>query len=99
MTENLQTIKDVAVIAAPLSAAIVETWIKPKLIKLQKYLTADKALFENALSTKFEEYLGRTYERFSFINVLAFQNQPKKLDEIYVPLTIHKATGNIRIVN
>jgi hypothetical protein len=98
MTESLGTIKDVATIAAPLTAAIVETWIKPKIVALYKYLKTDKAVFEHSLSTKFEEYLLRSYERHSFINVIVFQNQQKKLEDIYVPLTVQDSDNTFRIV-
>jgi hypothetical protein len=98
MTESLQTIKDIATIAAPLTGAIIETWVKPKLVILHKYLKIDKAVFENALSTKFDEYLRRTYEKLSFINVLVFQNQQKKLEEIYIPLTVQKVQGATHIL-
>jgi hypothetical protein len=98
MTENLQTIKDIALIAAPLTGAIVETWIKPKLVMLQKYLKTDKAVFENALSTKFDEYLQRTYEKNALVNVLVFQNQKKRLEEIYIPQTVHQASGPARVL-
>jgi hypothetical protein len=85
MTDGLELVKNVAPIAAPFTAAIVELWIKPKLAALHKYLKTDKALFENALTTKFDEYLQRAYERNSYINVIVFQNQQKRLTEYIHP--------------
>lgn len=94
MAGDLETVKNVATIAAPLTALIVETWIKPKLTALHKYLKTDKALFENALANKFDEYLLRSYEKNSYINVIVFQNQRKRLEDIYIPLTVINVKGN-----
>jgi hypothetical protein len=97
MDFDLGTAKDIATIVAPLSAAIIKTWVEPKLATLAEYLKTDKALFQHSLSGKFEEYLLRTYEKNSFISVLVFQNQQKKLDDIYIPLTLEKARSDERI--
>lgn len=91
---DLNTAKDIATIAAPLSTVIINTWIQPKIAALTKYLKTDKAVFEHSLNSKFQEYLQRTYEKNSFISVMVFQNQQKKLDEIYIPLTLEKARVN-----
>ncbi|MDT5270390.1 MAG: hypothetical protein QOH49_2576 [Acidobacteriota bacterium] len=98
MAGDLEIVKTIASIAAPLTNAIVETWVKPNLAKLRKSLTADKAIFENALATKFDEYLLRTYEKNSYINIIAFQNQQKKLDDIYIPLTLKVARGSKEVL-
>jgi hypothetical protein len=97
MAGDLETIKTVATVAAPLTAAIVETWIKPKLAQLHKYLNTDKALFENALVSKFDEYLIRAYERNSYISVIVFPNQQKRLEDIYIPLTVQAANRKVKI--
>jgi hypothetical protein len=91
MDLDLTTAKDIATIAAPLTTAIIKTWLEPKIASLTKYLKTDKALFEHSLSSKFQEYLLRTYEKNSFLSVMVFQNQQKKLDDIYIPLTLEKA--------
>ena len=98
MDLDLSTAKDIATIVAPLSTAIIKTWIEPKISALTKYIKTDKALFEHSLTTKFEEYLLRTYEKNSFISVMVFQNQQKKLDDIYIPLTLEKARTKETVV-
>jgi len=97
MAEGLEIVKTFAPVAAPLTAAIVETWVKPKLQKLYQYIKTDTALFENALATKFDEYLQRAYQRNSYINVIVFQNQQKKLEDLYIPLTVVRARDNAEL--
>jgi len=95
---DLETIKTVATITAPLTAAVIDTWIKPKLNALYKYIKTDRELFENSLFTRFNEYLLRSYEKNSYINVIVFQNQQRKLEDIYVPLTVKTARGRKGII-
>lgn len=97
MAGDLEAIKTIATVAAPLTGAIVETWIKPKLAQLHKYLKTDQALFENALASKFDEYLIRSYEKHSYISVIVFQNQQKRLEDIYIPLTIQAADRRVKV--
>lgn len=94
MSETTEIIKTVTPIAAPFVAAIVETFVKPKLQKLSKFLKKEEASGIISLEAKFQEYLERTYEHHSYINVLAFQNQQKKLSDIYIPLTIINENNN-----
>src|ERR1044072_7505786 len=98
MSGDLETIKTIATIASPLTSAIVDTWLKPKLEALRKYIKTDSALFEHSLATKFDEYLLRSYEKHSYINVIVFQNQQRRLKDIYVPLTLRAARGPKRMV-
>lgn len=97
MSDKLEIVKAVAPFAAPLTAAIVEQWIKPKLVALHKYIKTDKALFENALASKFDEYLQRAYEKNLYINVIVFQNQRKRLEDLYIPLTLGETNEETRI--
>jgi predicted NACHT family NTPase len=98
MTSDLETIKTIATIASPLTSAIIDTWLKPKLKDLQKFIRTDRALFEHSLATRFNEYLQRSYEKHSFINVIVFQNQQRKIEDVYVPLTLKKARSRQRIL-
>jgi hypothetical protein len=101
MSPDLETTKNIATIAAPLTAAIVETWIKPRLSQLVQYLKTDKALSEHRIFNSFEDYLLRTYEKNSYFTVLVFQNQQRKLEDLYVPLSVISTRDNttIRIVD
>jgi len=85
---DLSTIKTVAEVAAPLTGAIVDTWLRPKLATFFKHQKVDRALIEEAFVSKFDEYLQRSLERQSYITTIVFQNQPRKLDDLYIPLTI-----------
>src|SRR6185369_11751486 len=73
-------------IATPFINAMVETRVKPLLQDLFKARNIDKDLLQGI--TKFSEYLGRTYQKHSYLNVLVFQNRPKELKKLYVPLTL-----------
>ena len=85
---EIQVAKDIATIAAPLTGAIIETWIKPKLTRLFRSVSTSSKLNEHAFVSKFEEYLTRAYAKHLFLTVLVLQNQRRLLDELYVPLTI-----------
>ncbi len=95
MSLNLGTTKDIATIAgplisvaSPLTAAVVETWLKPKLADFFKKRKNEDAVIEQSLVNKFQEYLDRVYDRHSHITSVAFDNRPKILDDLYVPLTV-----------
>jgi hypothetical protein len=85
---DMETVKAIAPFAAPFIAAVVETWVKPKLAKLYKGQKAEREVFEHGLPNKFEEYLQRSYDKHSYISVLALQNQQKTLIDIYLPLRV-----------
>ena len=40
----------------------------------------------------FEEYLYRTYKKYSIINTLVFKNERRLLRDLYIPLTLRKDT-------
>jgi len=94
MSETTEIIKTVAPIAAPFVTAIVDTFVKPKLQKLSEFLKKEEASNVLSLEAKFQEYLERSYEHHAFVNVLAFQNQQKKLIDIYIPLTVVNENSN-----
>ena len=89
----MSDLNEVAKIAAPLLvspfvSAITETRIKPMFAELFSKQRVQRQLSEQALTDKFEEYLGRAYERHSFITTVVFQNQQKRLKDLYQPLTV-----------
>lgn len=88
MPGDLETVKTVATAVAPLTGAIIETWLKPKLAAFFKREKAEREAFEYAFSSKLGEYLERSVERYSYITSIVFQNQRKRLDDLYVPLTV-----------
>jgi hypothetical protein len=90
---DLESIKGIASIATPLTAAIVETWLKPLLVKIRDADSKSRALIEHGFSNKFQSYLDQAYDRHSFINVLVFQNQRKALESLYIPMRISSLTS------
>ncbi|WP_023989758.1 hypothetical protein [Paenibacillus polymyxa] len=66
---------------------IINTWLKPKLedIKNQNHIN-DK--LEEFISDIFSEYIKKTFNEQSFINIIALGLQQIKIDQIYVPLTL-----------
>lgn len=90
MSDALEIIKSTAPFAAPFIAPIVEIFVKPKIQRLSKFLKGNKAESLISVEAKFEEYLNRSYEKHSYIPILIFQNQQKKLEDIYIPLTVRK---------
>jgi hypothetical protein len=88
MPFDSESVKVIAPFATPFITAIIETHLKPKLVELFKTRRTDNSIIQHAITNKFEEYLERSYEKQSYINVLVFQNQQKKLEDIYIPLTL-----------
>ena len=84
--DTLKTMAGFLPIATPFINAMVETRVKPLLQDLFKARNIDKDLSKGM--TKFSEYLSRTYQKHSYLNVLVFQNKPKELKKLYVPITL-----------
>ena len=87
MVSEFEIIKTVV---TPFVPTIVDIFIKPKLQKLSKFFKKNEVNGLISAEAKFTEYLDRSYHKYSFIPILIFQNQQKKLDEIYIPLTVRK---------
>ncbi|HEX7315574.1 MAG TPA: NACHT domain-containing protein [Pyrinomonadaceae bacterium] len=88
MNFDFETAKNVASLISPLTGAVIDTYIKPKLKELVERSKVDREVFEHSLSSKFEEYLTRTYEQHSYITTIVFPNQQKRLEDLYIPLTV-----------
>src|SRR4051812_2425878 len=88
MDYSLDDIKNIVTIAKPLIDPLIEAVIKPKVTRLAKWIQK-KEISQQAYEDKFAEYIARTYNNCQNINVLIFQNQQIKLNDIYYPLTIH----------
>jgi hypothetical protein len=85
---DLNTVKDVATIAAPFSSAIVSTFLKPALDSFLTTVKNGKKDIEHSIVNKFDDYLKRSYEKQAYIKTLVFQNNKKLLHELYIPLTV-----------
>lgn len=88
MNPNLEIVKTFAPIATPFISSVVEVWIKPKLRELYKNNKIKNDVYENIFGEKFEDYLKRAYERNNVMNTVVFQNRPKSIEELYIPLTL-----------
>jgi len=90
---ELEIVKDIASISAPLINAIIEVWLKPKLHDLRTKGKIKKSM-ENYLlfGDSFQEYLNRSYQKYYYLNTIVFQNQQMRLEDLYLPLTVNSST-------
>ncbi|MDR7121846.1 NACHT domain-containing protein [Rheinheimera soli] len=82
--------------ALPIATSLYEKNIKPilesELIKFFKKKIEIGKFKSNQIS-----YIASIAGQSSIINTIAFQNAPKKLDDLYIPLTISKVANNEKI--
>lgn len=77
--------------AKPFIDSLIEKCITPK---ISKFADKCKLKYNELLIPRnehFEEYLYRTYKKYSILNTLVFKNEQKLLTDLYIPLTITKA--------
>ncbi|WP_288423560.1 NACHT domain-containing protein [uncultured Spirosoma sp.] len=75
--------------AQALAKSIVETFITPKLVKLDNLISVKgKTHIHDYWKNQFSTYLVNYYEKYSIINTIAFNNQRRRLKDLYIPLTI-----------
>ncbi|GAB3304004.1 NACHT domain-containing protein [Hymenobacter tenuis] len=85
---DLNTAKDIATIAAPYTALVVSTFLKPKFEAVAESLGKKQKLLGHAVLNKFESYLDRAYGNQSYVRTVVFQNNKKLLSDLYIPLTV-----------
>lgn len=76
--------------AKPLINTLIDKIIKPK---LEKFAETCSLKYDELLIPRgehFEEYLYRTYKKYSIINTLVFKNERRLLKDLYIPLTLNK---------
>lgn len=76
--------------AKPMISSLVTNIITPK---IQKFAERIHVAYNDLLIPRgehFEEYLHRTYKKYSIINTLVFKNGQRFLKDLYIPLTIVK---------
>lgn len=74
--------------AATLAKGLVEKLVLPK---IAKFADSIKHFYDVNMIPKgehFEEYIARSYKKYSIINTLVFKNEQRLLKDLYVPLTI-----------
>ncbi|OOQ56970.1 NACHT domain-containing protein [Mucilaginibacter pedocola] len=95
MAQNeLSQVKDALIVASPLIKAVVDTFLVPKLEKLNKRLKIDFNKDWVPTDKHFSEYFHRTYKKISVANTLVFNNSQLLLKEIYIPLTIRDSNDD-----
>lgn len=85
---EIDTVKNIATIAAPLTKVVFDTFLKPKLEEIKKSWKRDKNIIDYAFEDKFLEYLNETYEKNAILNTVAFKRRKILLEDVYIPLTI-----------
>jgi len=85
---DLTTAKAISDIASPFTKMIVDKWLTPKFEEFVENKKSDGKLLAHTMETKFSEYLTRSFEKQSYVRTLVFQNLQKRLDDLYVPLTL-----------
>lgn len=74
--------------AKPVISSLVKNVITPQ---IQKFAEKVHIAYNELLIPRgehFEEYLFRTYKKYSIINTLVFKNEQRFLKDLYIPLTI-----------
>lgn len=73
---------------------VIDTLIKDVIApKINKFAEKCKLKYDELLIPKgehFEEYLYRTYKKYSIMNTLVFKNEQKLINDLYIPLTLVK---------
>lgn len=76
--------------AKPVIDALIKNVIAPK---IKQFAQKCKIEYDKLLIPKgehFEEYLYRTYKKYSIINTLVFKNEQRLIKDLYIPLTLVK---------
>ncbi|MDY4950154.1 MAG: hypothetical protein SO128_12390 [Clostridium cadaveris] len=68
--------------------SIVNTYIKPKFEKMYKKSLNSKQI--ELISEKLRCYIERSYSNCLTMNTIVFKNEQKKLNDLYIPLTVIK---------
>lgn len=76
---------------------LVKQCITPQLKKI--YANSCKEAESIDIEIKIEDYLERTYKNNSIMSTIVFKNQQKKIDDLYIPLTVKISSENKKNVN
>lgn len=85
---ELETVKNIATIAAPLTKVVFETFLKPKFEDIKSKWKRESNILDYAFEDKFLDYLNESYEKNAVLNTVAFKKRKILLNEVYVPLTL-----------
>jgi predicted NACHT family NTPase len=85
---DIETVKNIATVAAPLSKVVLETFLVPKFKEFRDKWKRENNLIDYAFEDKFLEYLTSAYEKNGVLNTIAFKKKKVLLNDVYIPLTI-----------
>lgn len=91
METTLDEIAKIVTISKPIIDPLIQALISPSIEKIKGWLKKEQIktkLVEDFFESKVRDYLSVTLERCSNVNLLIFQNQQIKLQDIYFPLTL-----------
>ena len=80
--------------AKPVISSLVDNIITPK---IKEFADKIHVAYNDLLIPRgdhFEEYLYRTYKKYSVINTLVFKNEQRLLKDLYIPLSLCKEEHN-----
>ncbi|PEC48938.1 NACHT domain-containing protein [Bacillus sp. AFS096315] len=96
--ENLEIVKSFTPVITPFISSVVDVWIKPKLQDLYKKRKLSIDIHEDIFEDKFKDYLKRAFDRNNVMNTVVFQNRPKSLSDLYIPLTLSSTHGKVEVL-
>lgn len=76
--------------AKPLVTTLVDKLVAPKIEQFSKWCKDVNNEYLIPKAEHFQEYLERSYTKYSIVNTLVFHNSQRSLKEIYVPQTLVK---------
>ena len=85
---DIDTVKNIATIAAPFTKAILDTYLVPKFKELGKKWNKDKLLIDHYFESKFQDYLNESFEKNAVLNTIAYKKRKVLLNDVYLPLNL-----------
>ncbi len=84
---------DELAIIIPIITPVIDTWVKPKLEELRKKHKFEKN-FNQFATENLTEYLRRSYKKQQTMNTIVFKNQQKRIEQLYIPLSVKSSTSD-----
>lgn len=85
---DIDTVKNIATIAAPFTKAILDTYLVPKFKELGKKWNKDQLLIDHYFESKFQDYLNESFEKNAVLNTIAYKKRKVLLNDVYLPLNL-----------
>jgi hypothetical protein len=67
---------------------LLSQYVTPKLKLINQNRKKNNEIIESSFNDKFEEYLSRSYSKYSIINSIVLKNNQNKITDLYIPLTL-----------